>query len=58
MRLKTCRERIMLYLRGEEACLPELEEELLDFWGGFTGDTSVTPTYNHWGLTVTSNQLN
>lgn len=51
MRLKTCRERIMLYLRGEEACLPELEEELLDFWGGFTGDTRVTPTYNHWGLT-------
>ncbi len=57
-RLKHCRIRLQNYLDGKEESLPELEENLLDFWGNGTEFDKQTPCYNSWGLTITNNQLN
>ena len=57
-RLKHCRIRLQNYLDGKEETLPELEENLLDFWGNGTEYDKFTPCQNHWGNTITPNQLN
>ena len=57
-RLKHCRIRLQNYLDGKEEALPELEENLLDFWGNGTEYDKFTPCQNHWGNTITPNQLN
>lgn len=56
-RLKSCEERLQAYLDGEIRELPELDEVLLDFWGNFEKYDKHTPTRQHWGLTVTANQM-
>lgn len=56
-RLKTCRKRLERYLDGEESFLPELEEELLDFWGNGKEFCKDTPSYPDWSMIVTANQL-
>ncbi len=48
-RLRSCKERLEEYLSGEEKSIPELEEKLLDFYGGGEEiDKEKTPTLNMW----------
>jgi hypothetical protein len=56
-RVRACKERLDKYLNGELKNLPELEEELLDFWGNFDKYEKFTPCYPQWGMIVTANQL-
>lgn len=57
-RLAACRKRLQAYLNGEEKALPELEEELLDFWGNGKEYGKETPCYNSWSGMITVNQMN
>ena len=57
-RMKHCRRRLQNYLDGKEDTLPELEIELLDFWGNGKEYNKATPGYPCWGATITQNQLN
>ena len=57
-RMKHCRERLENYLAGKEECLPELEIELLDFWGKGKTYDKATPGYPCWCAIITQNQLN
>ncbi len=57
-RLVSCRRRLQAYLSGDEDNLPELEEELLDFWGKGKDYCKDTPCHNTWGEMITVNQLN
>ena len=56
-RLKTCRRRLESYLSGEESILPELEEELLDFWGNGKEYCKDTLCYPDWNMIVSANQI-
>ena len=55
-RLRSCRERLESYVSGEENTIPELDEKLLDFFGG--GDVfekEKTPTFNTWTTNASVN---
>ena len=55
-RLRSCRERLESYVSGEENTIPELDEKLLDFFGG--GDIfekEKTPTFNTWTTNASVN---
>ena len=55
-RLRSCRERLEGYVLGKEKTIPELEEKLLDFYGGGEKfDKEKTPTYNTWATNVSVN---
>ncbi|MBE5753265.1 MAG: beta-N-acetylhexosaminidase [Clostridiales bacterium] len=55
-RLRSCRERLEKYLLGEENEIPELEEKLLDYFGGEdTFDKEKTPSLNNWAKTASVN---
>ncbi len=55
-RLRSCRERLEKYLLGEEKEIPELEEKLLDYFGGEdTLDKEKTPSLNNWVKTASVN---
>ena len=56
--MRSCRERLEKYLLGEEKTIAELEEKLLDFYGGEdVFDTEKTPTYNTWATNATVNVI-
>ena len=53
MRLKACRRRLLAYLDGSEASLPELDEVILDWFGG--GESfaeGAYPARNNWSYIV------
>jgi hypothetical protein len=53
MRLKSCRKRLVAYLEGKESTLPELEEQILDWFGGKTDfRTTEYPARNVWTYIV------
>lgn len=55
-RLRSCRERLEKYLLGEEKEIPELEEKLLDDFGGEDiFDKEKTPSLNHWAKNASVN---
>ena len=57
-RLRSCRERLEKYLSGEEKTIAELEEKLLDFYGGEdVFDNEKTPTYNTWTTNASVNVI-
>ena len=59
LRLKSCRRRVEEYLSGKVDALPELEMELLDFWGNGRGEYGKQmPANNSWGGIITMNVLN
>lgn len=55
-RLRSCRERLEAYIAGEENAIPELDEKLLDFFGGVdVFEKEKTPTHNTWTTNVSVN---
>lgn len=55
-RLRSCRNRLNAYLVGSETELPELEEELLDwFGGGKDRNEKEIPCFNHWAFNASVN---
>ena len=58
LRMKNCRERLQAYVNGEISDLSELDEDLLDFWGKGKEYDKHPPCCQHWGNTITTNQLN
>ena len=57
-RLAACRDRLMAYLDGKEATVPELEEELLPYIGhGFTSEELDMPIPLYWRDIITPNIL-
>lgn len=56
LRLKSCRKRILAYLSGELDTLPELEEEILDWFGGVNEyNKELVPARNRWDYIVSPN---
>ena len=56
MRLKSCRKRIIAYLSGELNSIPELEEEILDWFGnGKEYKENAYPARNNWTYIVSPN---
>ena len=57
-RLRSCRRRVEEYLSGKVEVLPELEMQLLDFWGNGRGEYGKQmPANNSWAGIVTMNVL-
>ncbi|MBQ8726088.1 MAG: beta-N-acetylhexosaminidase [Clostridia bacterium] len=57
-RLKSCKQRLDAYLKGEISRLEDLEDELLDFWGNFDKYDKQTPCYPNWGLIASASPVN
>lgn len=55
MRMRTCRERLALYLSGKLPELPELAEELLPYALVGYRQGSGTPYFNNWSCAATTN---
>lgn len=56
-RLKSCRERLAAYLAGEVDRIAELEEKLLDIYGGGETLNKKQPTFNGWAANVSANKI-
>ncbi len=56
-RVKSLKERLLAFVRGEENEIPELEQELLDFNTKTTEYTQKTVVLNDWKTNVTVNIL-
>ena len=56
-RLRSCRERLELFTNGEINDIPELEEQLLDFFGQEEEYSKLTPCFNDWIKNSTVNVL-
>ncbi len=57
-RLRSCRERLQDFVLGEEKVIHELEERLLDFYGGGENiEKEKTPTYNKWSKNASVNVI-
>ena len=55
LRLQSCRERLREFVNGEIQTIPELEEELLDFYGNEKTFMVKNIYYNKWDKTVSPN---
>ena len=56
-RLKACRNRLIAYATEKISSIPELEEELLDFYGDGKEFRKDTPCYNGWIVNVSGNVI-
>jgi hypothetical protein len=56
-RLRACRERLQDYVNGKIESIPELEEELLDFYGNGREFQTTAPHFIGWSNIVTVNVL-
>ena len=56
-RLIHCRKRLAAYVEGKIDNIPELEEELLDYFGNGKEYSDETPSYNDWKTNATMNTL-
>ncbi len=57
MRLKSCRKRILAYVNGEISSIPELEEEILDWFGNGKEYTDSMAHLNSWSRSASPNVL-
>ncbi len=58
LRLRSCKERLLSYVQGEIEEIPELEEELLCYYGDGKEYRKGTPCYNAWISNATPNRMN
>lgn len=56
-RLKSCRERLEQYVKGEIDNIPELEEKLLDYFGNEMEYQKRSPYWINWNVNVTPNAI-
>ncbi len=57
LRLRSCKERLLAFVEGRIDDIPELEEELLCYYGGGKDFKKSPPSYNAWISTVTPNRM-
>lgn len=55
LRIQSCRSRLEDYIEKRIDCIPELEEELLDFCGNEDGFLVKNISYNDWSKTISPN---
>ena len=55
LRIKACKKRLQAYVNGELQTLEELEEKLLDFYGGGDNFGKQEILYNGWLWTISPN---
>ena len=57
LRLRSCKERLLAYVQGKIENIPELDEELLDYFGDGKTFRQNVPSYNAWESNVTPNRM-